>query len=146
MHVNLTPSDPCVCISTRKAANALTNLYDEALAKSGIKITQYSLMKNIHRSTEITINELAKVTKLNRTTLTRNLAILEKDNLIEIVSDDEDLRKSIVKLSTNGQKVLKKAQDSWEEVQKRAKRILGKDISFYIELNKKLSELSQESV
>jgi DNA-binding MarR family transcriptional regulator len=117
MHLNLMPSDPCVCISSRKAANALTNLYDDALAKSGIKITQYSLMKNIHRSTEITINELAK-----------------------------DLRKSIVKLSINGQKVLKKAQASWEEAQKRAKKILGKDLAYYIELNKKLSELSLDRV
>ncbi len=146
MHLNLMPSDPCVCISSRKAANALTNLYDDALAKSGIKITQYSLMKNIHRSTEITINELAKETKLNRTTLTRNLAILEKDNLVEIVADDEDLRKSIVKLSINGQRVLKKAQASWEEAQKRAKKILGKDLAYYIELNKKLSELSLDRV
>ncbi len=146
MHLNLIPSDPCVCISTRKAANALTNLYDDALAKAGIKITQYSLMKNIHRSTEITINELAKETRLNRTTLTRNLAILEKDNLVVIVNDEQDLRKSIVKLSVNGQKVLKKAQASWEEVQKRAKRILGKDLAYYIELNKKLSELSVDGV
>jgi len=146
MHLNLIPSDPCVCISTRKAANALTNLYDDALAKSGIKITQYSLMKNIDRSTEITINELAKETRLNRTTLTRNLAILEKDNLVVIVDDEQDLRKSIVRLSVNGQKVLKKAQSSWEEVQKRAKKILGKDLAYYIELNKKLSELSVDGV
>jgi DNA-binding MarR family transcriptional regulator len=146
MHLNLIPSDPCVCISTRKAANALTNLYDDALAKSGIKITQYSLMKNIDRSTEITINELAKETRLNRTTLTRNLAILEKDNLVVIVDDEQDMRKSIVRLSVNGQKVLKKAQASWEEVQKRAKKILGKDLAYYIELNKKLSELSVDGV
>lgn len=146
MHLNLIPSDPCVCISTRKAANALTNLYDDALAKSGIKITQYSLMKNIDRSTEITINELAKETRLNRTTLTRNLAILEKDNLVVIVDDEQDMRKSIVRLSVNGQKVLKKAQASWEEVQKRAMKILGKDLAYYIELNKKLSELSVDGV
>lgn len=144
MHLNSKLTDQCVCISTRKAANALTNLYDEALAESGIKVTQYSLMKNIHRCTEITINELSKATKLNRTTLTRNLAILEKDRLVEIVSDTDDLRKSIVKLSTNGEKILKKAQSNWEEVQKKAKKILGKDLAIYIELNKKLSELSQE--
>ena len=143
MHLKTIALDPCVCISTRKAANALTNLYDEALAKTGIKITQYSLMKNIHHSTEMTINELAKATKLNRTTLTRNLAILEKENLIEIASDDDDLRKSIVKLSNNGQKVLKKAQASWEEVQNKTKKVLGKDLNFFIGLNKNLSELSQ---
>jgi len=83
MHVNnQTLTDPCVCISTRKAANALTNLYDGALAKSGIKVTQYSLLKKIHGSPEMTINELSKLTKLNRTTLTRNLAILEVTNLL----------------------------------------------------------------
>jgi DNA-binding MarR family transcriptional regulator len=139
------PADPCICISTRKAANALTNLYDEALEKSGIKVTQYSLLKTIDRSSEITINELSMQTKLNRTTLTRNLAILESDELIELNSDPEDLRKSIVRLTKSGEKALKKARTSWEEVQKNAKKVLGKDLEFYVELNRKLSELSQSN-
>jgi DNA-binding MarR family transcriptional regulator len=139
------PADPCICISTRKAANALTNLYDEALEKSGIKVTQYSLLKVIDRSSEITINELSKQTKLNRTTLTRNLAVLESDELIELISDPEDLRKSIVRLTKSGEKALKKAQTSWEEVQKKAKKVLGKDLEFYVELNRRLSELSQSN-
>lgn len=146
MHLNhLMPADPCICISTRKAANALTNLYDEALEKSGIKVTQYSLLKIIDRSSEITINELSKQTKLNRTTLTRNLAVLEGDELIELISDPDDLRKSIVRLTKSGEKALKKAQTSWEEVQKKAKKVLGKDLEFYVELNRKLSELSQSN-
>lgn len=146
MHVNnQTIADPCVCISTRKAANALTNLYDEALEKSGIKVTQYSLLKTIDRSSEITINELSKLTKLNRTTLTRNLAILESGELIELISDPEDLRKSVVRLTKMGEKALKKAQTSWEEVQKKAKKVLGKDLEFYVELNRKLSELSKSN-
>jgi DNA-binding MarR family transcriptional regulator len=146
MHLNhLMPADPCICISTRKAANALTNLYDEALEKSGIKVTQYSLLKVIDRSSEITINELSKQTKLNRTTLTRNLAVLESDELIELISDPEDLRKSIVRLTKSGEKALKKAQTSWEEVQKKAKKVLGKDLEFYVELNRRLSELSQSN-
>ena len=146
MHLNhLMPADPCICISTRKAANALTNLYDEALEKSGIKVTQYSLLKTIDRSSEITINELSMQTKLNRTTLTRNLAILESDELIELNSDPEDLRKSIVRLTKSGEKALKKARTSWEEVQKNAKKVLGKDLEFYVELNRKLSELSQSN-
>ncbi len=146
MHLNhLMPADPCICISTRKAANALTNLYDEALEKSGIKVTQYSLLKVIYRSSEITINELSKQTKLNRTTLTRNLAVLESDELIELISDPEDLRKSIVRLTKSGEKALKKAQTSWEEVQKKAKKVLGKDLEFYVELNRRLSELSQSN-
>ena len=146
MHLNyLMPADPCICISTRKAANALTNLYDEALEKSGIKVTQYSLLKVIDRSSEITINELSKQTKLNRTTLTRNLAVLESDELIELISDPEDLRKSIVRLTKSGEKTLKKAQTSWEEVQKKAKKVLGKDLEFYVELNRRLSELSQSN-
>ena len=146
MHLNhLMPADPCICISTRKAANALTNLYDEALEKSGIKVTQYSLLKVIDRSSEITINELSKQTKLNRTTLTRNLAVLESDELIELISDPEDLRKSIMRLTKSGEKALKKAQTSWEEVQKKAKKVLGKDLEFYVELNRKLSELSQSN-
>lgn len=134
--------DPCVCISTRKAANALTNIYDGALAKVGIKVTQYALLKTINSSSEISINALSKKTKLNRTTLTRNLAILEEKQFIEIIKDDDDLRRSVVKLTGNGGKTLKKAKALWEAIQERAKTVLGNDLAFYIELNKKLSELS----
>jgi hypothetical protein len=50
-----------------------------------------------------------------------------------------------VRLTKSGEKTLKKAQTSWEEVQKKAKKVLGKDLEFYVELNRRLSELSQSN-
>ena len=38
---------PCVCVSLRDAARSLTKLYDDALAPSGLLVTQYSLLQKV---------------------------------------------------------------------------------------------------
>ena len=40
----------CVCVNLRRAARAMTALYDEALSASGIKVTQFSLLRSIQRN------------------------------------------------------------------------------------------------
>jgi len=35
----------CLCANARRAALALTSLYDEALAPHGLKVTQFSLLR-----------------------------------------------------------------------------------------------------
>ena len=39
----------CNCIALRQIALKLTKIYDEALIDTGIKVTQYSLLKNIEK-------------------------------------------------------------------------------------------------
>jgi hypothetical protein len=40
----------CVCVNLRRAARAVSQIYDEALAESGIKITQFSLLRAVERN------------------------------------------------------------------------------------------------
>ena len=63
----------CHCIALRKIALKLTKIYDEALIDTGIKITQYSLLKNIEKFSSPNINDLAISFQLDRSTLARNL-------------------------------------------------------------------------
>ena len=39
----------CNCISLRKASNNLTKIYDSALAKVDLKITQFSTLRNVKK-------------------------------------------------------------------------------------------------
>ena len=72
----------CHCIALRKIASRLTTIYDEALIDTMIKITQYSLLKNIEKIGSSNINNLAIAVQLDRSTLARNLQKLERMKLI----------------------------------------------------------------
>ena len=67
---------PCVCMSARRAANALTNYYDKMFDPLGITVTQFSLMINIKSAATTNITDLTRVVKLDKSTLTRTLAPL----------------------------------------------------------------------
>jgi hypothetical protein len=48
----------CVCVNLRRLARATTQLYDDALAASGIKVTQYSLLCAVEREQPVAISAL----------------------------------------------------------------------------------------
>ena len=74
----------------------------------------------------ITITQLAKQLVMDRTTLTRNLRPLEKQDFVEIIPGD-DLRTRYVTLSKKGRNVLVKALPLWETAQQRFEKGLGND-------------------
>ena len=52
----------CLCANLRRAALALTSLYDDALAPYGLKVTQFSLLRAIQRHGEPNLTQLAEAT------------------------------------------------------------------------------------
>jgi DNA-binding MarR family transcriptional regulator len=116
----------CACFKVRKAARAITKLYEEVLRPSGLRATQFSLLMATRVMGPVTVVKLAKVLVMDRTTLTRNLQILEKQGLISI-KPGEDRREREVTLTASGMEVLTKALPLWEEAQDRVKRALGED-------------------
>jgi DNA-binding MarR family transcriptional regulator len=116
----------CACYKVRKAARAVTKLYDEVLRPSGLRATQFSLLMATRVLGPVTVVKLAQATVMDRTTLTRNLQILEKRTLIEIKSG-EDRREREVSLTASGMEVLAKAVPLWEEAQDRVKKALSEE-------------------
>ncbi|MHB9075736.1 MAG: MarR family winged helix-turn-helix transcriptional regulator [Desulfobaccales bacterium] len=114
----------CACFQVRKAARAITKLYEEKLRSIGLRATQFSLLMATRMLGPVTVVKLAQVTVMDRTTLTRNLQILEKRKLIEIKSG-EDRREREVTLTASGLEVLTKAVPLWEEAQDRVRQGLG---------------------
>ena len=106
----------CVCFNFRKAARAVTQLYDTALGPSGLRATQFSLLVALHLGGPVTISRLAREMVMDRTTLTRNLKPLEKHGLIEVVKG-EDQRTRAVRLTTRGSEALATALPWWRRVQ-----------------------------
>ena len=116
----------CHCIALRQISLKLTKIYDEALIDTGIKVTQYSLLKNIEKIGTPNIKNLAIATQLDRSTLARNLEKLERMKLVFLKFGD-DKRNKILSLTSYGKQILIKANIAWEIIQDKVSKNLGED-------------------
>jgi DNA-binding MarR family transcriptional regulator len=116
----------CACYKVRKAARAVTKIYEEVLRPIGLRATQFSLLMATRVMGPVTVVKLAQVMVMDRTTLTRNLQILETRGLITI-KPGEDRREREVNLTAEGMEVLAKAVPLWEEAQERVREGLGEE-------------------
>jgi len=102
----------------------VTKFYDDILASSGLKSTQLTMLGAISISGPTRMSELADMLALDKTTLTRNLKLLEADGLIEVAAGD-DRRVRIVALTQAGTDALALALPFWREAQRRVVEHLG---------------------
>jgi DNA-binding MarR family transcriptional regulator len=108
----------CVCFNVRKAARAVTQLYDEMLRPTGLRVTQFSLLMATSGLDSVTLKRLARAVGMDRTTLTRNLRPLEKQGLLRIETG-ADRRERKVTLTARGERTMAAALPLWEAVQDR---------------------------
>ena len=114
----------CVCFNLRKSARVITRFYDAVLQPIGIQGTQFSLLTVLYHTGELPITEVAEKLGVDRTTLTRNLKILEDREFI-VVGPGKDGRTKSVKLTETGRDTLVKALPYWEQAQKKVVHGLG---------------------
>ena len=96
------PSPACTCGRLRRATRALTQLYDDAMAPAGLRVTQFSLLRTLAREGPLTISALASRQLLDRTALSRNLDPLLDMGLVEVIRG-RDARTKEVAISRKGQ-------------------------------------------
>jgi DNA-binding MarR family transcriptional regulator len=114
----------CLCINLRRAARGVSRHYDGALDGFGINVAQYSLLCNLQRLQEPSISSLAEAMGLDRSTLGRNLRVLEGEGLLTL-AEGEDQRNRIVRLTAAGEERLQAALPAWEAAQERLVERLG---------------------
>lgn len=107
---------PCVCAAFRKAARALTLLYDAHLRPAGLRSTQYSLLKHVLAHQPAGVSRLAEAMVTDRTTLTRNVRLLERRGLVEIQAGADRRARSIT-ITPRGRAAVAKATPAWERAQ-----------------------------
>jgi DNA-binding MarR family transcriptional regulator len=116
----------CACATIRRTDRVLTQFYDEILAPSGLYVTQFTTLATLAEAAPITINRLAELLVMDRTTLTRNLELLTKQHLVRI-EEGQDRRKRLVFLTQEGEQALRRAWPLWQEAQARIERALGRE-------------------
>ncbi|MNL70956.1 MarR family protein [compost metagenome] len=82
------------------------------------------MLCNLQRLDQPSISTLAEAMGLDRSTLGRNLRVLEGEGLVTLV-EGEDMRNRIVKLTDAGAERLKAALPAWEAAQQRLIDRLG---------------------
>ncbi len=106
------------------ATRAVTQLYDEALRPSGLRVTQFSILAAVGRLGEANLRQLEDTLAIDQTTLTRSLGLLERDGMAERVPHP-DGRIKAMRLTPGGRRALKVARPLWAQVQGRILRELG---------------------
>src|SRR5712664_4499539 len=115
---------PCVCSTLRMASRAVTQLYDDDLRPSGLRVTQYSILAMIARMGEANLRQLEATLAIDQTTLTRSLNLLERDRVIERIPHP-DGRIKAMRLTSKGRRALETARPLWARAQDKVLRDLG---------------------
>src|SRR5881397_1842549 len=114
----------CVCNTLRMVSRAVTQLYDDVLRPSGLRITQFSILATIARMGASNLRQLEHMLAIDQTTLTRSLNLLERDRVIERVSHPDGRIKAMT-LTSKGRKALEAARPLWARAQDKVLRELG---------------------
>lgn len=116
---------PCYCATVRQVARAVTVLYEEVLADSGLHATQYTALQVLDSVPNLTTTELAGAIGIDQTTATRTLALIRKSGLaIDTVGHDRRQRRWA--LTSKGQTQLRKLRPTWEAAQEAFEKRLGR--------------------
>jgi DNA-binding MarR family transcriptional regulator len=117
----------CAANRLRAAARGMTQRYDAALAPCGLRVTQIPILVALRLRGPVPITPLAENVGLDRTTLTRNLKVLEQRGLVRTFVHDGDARMRIVSITPQGSRALSAALARWEQVQETVEEQFGRE-------------------
>ena len=117
----------CGCLHLRRASRVVTRMYDEFLARAGMAAPQYLLMVCIHADAAPTLPKLAKSLGLDRSTLTRRLQPLVRDQLVSLTFDPLS-GTGTARVTEKGEQALARCLPYWREAQGKLEQSLGADV------------------
>jgi DNA-binding MarR family transcriptional regulator len=118
---------PCFCTNLRLATRRVSAIYDAALAPLGVNIAQYFLLRTLDDHMAMNLTELGQRAELDRSTVGRNVRVLERMGLAVSGRGDKDQREAVVSLTTSGSALVRDALPIWERCQQDMASRLGAD-------------------
>lgn len=129
----------CFCTNIRRATGGIIEFYDKALRPSGLRVAQYTLLISLSLVEPIDTTSFAEYVGLERSTLIRNMQVLQKNGWVE---DRPVGIKHQFQLTTHGQSILKQAIPLWEKAQNQFTEHMGEnDAKEFMRLMQKSQEL-----
>jgi DNA-binding MarR family transcriptional regulator len=117
----------CHCLAARRLARELTRAYDARLRPHGLRATQFSVLVALAATGGAPMNRLADALGMERTTLTRSVAILERRGWVRSGSAS-DARERRLQLTPAGRRKLEAAYPAWKSAQRDAARKLSQEV------------------
>jgi DNA-binding MarR family transcriptional regulator len=106
----------CTNFKLRQLTRRVTQHYDQHLAGSGLKITQYSLLTHVDKLGPVAPGELARRMDMGASTLTRNLQPLVAAGWLAL-GEGADARSRLVHITEAGRETRRQAQRRWKAAQ-----------------------------
>lgn len=114
----------CTNLKLRQLMRRVAQLYDAEVGKTGLRGTQYSLLSHVARLGPVRPSELARVMKVDASTLTRNLRPLIAAGYVTLGAGP-DARSRHVEATAAGRGKRQEAQRRWRVAQEALNARLG---------------------
>jgi DNA-binding MarR family transcriptional regulator len=125
MHQHMVSASPgpCACTTLKKASRAISRLYDDALAGTGVGIAQFAILRCLSRNGDMPLSRLAEAMVMDRTSLYRALGPLTRNGWVAITSSEG--RTKSAGLRPEGVAAMERAAVPWDAAQSRFLADLG---------------------
>lgn len=112
----------CVCMRVQRAGRAIGRRFDQAFRDLKLNNWQFTLLMWLASTEAPSVNDMATQMAMDRTTMTRNLRVLERRGLLAIQPDTRDGRVKRVALTDPGRSLLAQAAQRWRATNEAVKR------------------------
>jgi DNA-binding MarR family transcriptional regulator len=141
--LDLTGTGYCASFNFRRTARAVTQLYDLALQKSGLRSTQFAILVGVRKTQPVSISALAEALTIDQTTLTRSLRLLEKERLI-MISARSTMRQRLLAVTPKGERALARCLPLWRKAHEEFVTVIG--AGYWTDLRNELERLAHVAV
>jgi DNA-binding MarR family transcriptional regulator len=114
----------CLGLRLRMVHRAVGAIYDDALRPHHLRAGQMTLLICVAYVGTIKPSRLSRLLHMEKSTLSRDVAVLQRQGWIEVESDLQGPGQSL-RLSPDGEKLLETAFPAWERAQHQAAELLG---------------------
>ena len=123
-----TIAQQCVAGRLRILNRVVTGIYDDAFRPMGVKTSQLNiLITAATRNGAARPADICGLLQMDTSTLSRNVDRMKSNGWLETVPDNEDGRAQPFRLTAKGHKLLQRCKPSWEQAQRKVKKLLGEE-------------------
>ncbi|MBW2352401.1 MAG: winged helix-turn-helix transcriptional regulator [Deltaproteobacteria bacterium] len=114
----------CACFNLRRGARLVTQRFDRVFRDADITANQFSILMASYNQGGILLTGLARTLGMERTTLSRNLSLLERRKMVSIAMGG-DRRERRIAITKNGIAVLERTLPLWQKAQNDVLGLVG---------------------
>jgi DNA-binding MarR family transcriptional regulator len=135
----------CAFHNLRRASRAVTQVFDAYFDEIGLKATQFTVLAVLAHAGEAapTVTSLADSLVLEQSSLSRNLAVLERLGHVKLAPGPDDRRERIVTLTRAGRAMLAKGYPVWKRAQAAIAEELDGDLEGQLKALRKMTRTAK---